>query len=657
MATTSVATSIKPIGAPGLFASTALQVKTTLASPGNLVAGTLACGAVLLGASLPVVVMVGGGALVAKKLLNNVMYGGDALRPAVFIGAERMSKHTPYGLHSMTVPPVLECVKKMSGANAERLQSCLENILFYEKHFDYSGLTNRQLVGLCKKALIDLKDGEIFALPCSSFSCSSVSHCMIAVFEKKGDHFLITIHNSNPPALHYWKNAHGKKLDQTALQIDDVDLSHACTFVEELEKLHAVRSKNSAQKLYRMILPALSGKLVAPSSDPRLWDKGQIGPSCSGYSVKCLAKSLLSRDEYREFKARFLSLMIKKLADGIHSHRFWEQTSDHYMILKILKLELRGCNKKYIEKDMQDILSHIDDIDPSFLGTLSEKVSKKIWGLWDLFLNTHSKSKSNREDSLDLFNALNHEDCFTHRRIVIHVLDNGLKATMREIDETVRKVDVLFDQIDLSAFSSAEKRELIAAHDDYRKFYAKGPKNSADIEQLLEKITRFKAATIPHYKKHFQNGFATHLLEAIQLLKDKQVKQAKSALTEAYKESLACDHPDAVVCAEARLIYDAFSELSRTRYPQTAGELECFAAIELILQSLKAKIDPQDKDLFPSISSDALISLFRGSFDSVLTKSIWEGPMHAAYQSIRDGVRALRGAVPQVSESLERYFK
>ncbi len=687
--------SVKPD--PTVFKpSLPLTISSTLTSPENLIAGALAGGAALFGASLPLTMAIGGGAILLQKLFKKIVSGGEALRPAAFLSAESTSSEIRGGVHSLIIPPVLECVKKMDTPNSKKLEKGLENILFYVQHFDYTGLTNHRLVELCKEKIRNLNPGEMIALPCSHFSPSNSGHLMIAVFERKADSFSVTIHNSNG-INHYEKCDLGKSLYQTGLQIDEVQLPNLFPFIEGLSRLHSVRSKNSRDKLYRELVPALKGKFAAPSDDSRIWNKDQQGMSCSGESVKCLIRSLLTKEEYNEFKMRFFSSMVIKLEQGLESGHFWEQTADHHLILKMLKLKLMGMPKEHMEKEVLDILKKPDSIEPSSLAKLSKHVEKRFWDF--VFGETLIEQDKYMLKVFDLLNP----------KINCLKLNLEFFPIEDDVEELCIQTTALFKKLEKDpAFSVKERQELFAAFKDFERFKSKTKVLENENNLLLEKINRLNEAMIPYFKGHPTQPFIADLFKAMDLIKQKKdptellmaaFKKVQDNLgtlgTQAYgnarlvledfyglyhthypvtSEQLRSFSDDATelsmpayekvqnslrsldtrTCAEVRLVLEDFYELYHTHYPETPEELRSFAVIELILGSLIDKLNQTSPDYLPDVFiKSSLNRLFQWHLDDTIKGSVWEEAMRADYQLEKDKVKAVARSPVQIPKYLK----
>lgn len=339
-----------------------------------------------------------GGVLITKNLFKKIISGGDYLRPGVFLGAEGMSvTDVQGGILSLTIPPIYESLRELNTENAKIIQSCLDNILSYLNSFDYSGLGNSALIEHQQKVVARLEPGQITALPCGWFAPTvGVGHVMIvSICSKPNKKFLLKIFNAGEGAVYHYQKSATLPDDtltlehvQVTLEIDEVRQTELQNFIADIAKLHAFRPKNSSKKLYEEIIPKLNGIILEPNKDPRLWMHPQSGNSCSGYTLKCLIKSILSVTEYKQFMSIFLSRTEEKLKNGLESPwRFWEHTSYHQITLKEIRIKLLQIeNKNTLEsKTDSDTKISFQSLDDNvtkpigLLGCIAEKTQKKFW--------------------------------------------------------------------------------------------------------------------------------------------------------------------------------------------------------------------------------------------------------------------------------------
>jgi hypothetical protein len=638
---------------PTVFTSSpALELSSIVMDPRSLIAGGLAGGARLLGASPTLSLAIGAGAWALQSLFKNIVSGGDHLRPAVFLSAEQESDKIRGGIHSLTIPPVVECLEKMNAPHARNAAKALKDILFYVQHFDYTGLTNGALIRQCKDAVLDLKIGEVFAMPCSIFSIIGGGHCMIALFERKADGFVVTIHNPDPIS-HYKKGVAGKQIKQTGLQIENVQLEELTHFIDVLAKQHAVGKDGLFTMIFKFYdhVKDLHGKFSPPSSDTRLWSEGQKGLSCSGYSVKCLVRSLLSKEEYKEFQTRFMAQMVKKLSQGMKLGYFWENTPDHHLILKMLKLKLQGCPKRWMDPEVIEMINKKEDVQPSLLGELSWRCERRFW---DLLFGPVDFSRESPSPSR-IFDGL-HPQLAKDKMTI----DAYQFCSEKQLEEALLNLNAentaLFEKIhEDKSFTSEERSQLQSAYKDYKSFKV-DKTDPKCFDQFLKKINKVHEAMVPYFIKNPKNEFVRKIHETIELIKQNKIKEAKQQLAAAFltaKEEL--ENLDPQMCVETCIAFEHFYDLCLFHFPETAEELECFAGLQLFFTKYREKTAGSNQalplDLPMHFSKMQFIStLFKRPLDGVIKGSIWDEGMRNAYKQERDFQKTIAESEVQIPE-------
>lgn len=438
-----------------------------------------------VGYSAPIALCYGIGAAIflnnLTPMLNAVKKmrdGGEALKPAVFFMAEHLSQFTPGACSSQRImPPVLACVEKMESPRSQQLKGCLKDMLHYENNFDASGKSNCELNEFYKNKANHLAPGEIMALPIS-IPNETGAHFLIVSIEKKESTFSVTVHNGGDGCnYHFFSNVSPKEtLYHSALQIDAVSLPNLLKFIEDVGSLQ-VRSSSIVQpridQFYIRVFPALNGIFVPPNHNSHLWTSGQTGGSCSGFSLKCFIKWILSRDEYIEFSTRFDALMANKLTDGIRSHyRYWEQTPLHHVVLKMLKLKLFSMPRKFIDEEVFSALAKQEKA--SFLG--------KWVGYFMHGKNIHASSEHieiNMKEGPHIGKALYSSIPAMNYCIKAHRLIE--KNKIQEAREEILKAyDAARQQ---SVLNPEESTEVSAVYDDFCQLAATFyPQNAQELE-------------------------------------------------------------------------------------------------------------------------------------------------------------------------------
>lgn len=166
------------------------------------------------------------------------------------------------------------------------------------------GASNTITANVIKRDLKNLKTGKSLAIP-----CISPGHAMTLFITRQPDgKFKVVQHNqgSGIGKFHYTKidNA-GKRLYQTALEIEDVEEENLCgvgALFIDLMLANSIPTVGSTDKLYQNIFPLLKGKIAPSIDDPRVWNPGQLGGSCTASSPLSLIRAQLDEDAYQEFR-------------------------------------------------------------------------------------------------------------------------------------------------------------------------------------------------------------------------------------------------------------------------------------------------------------------------------------------------------------------
>lgn len=358
--------------------SLASRVLSEITAPRTLVTGATLGAAILVGASLPFAVAAAGLGFAAQQIATKVLSGGDVLRSAAFVEADYLSiLSIRGGLPTITIPPILETLGQMPSEDAQVAANCLEGLLNYENQVDFMGINNTVLVNELIEHVNQLQPGQKAALSFSFMNSKGGGHIVIGSIERKENgKSIVRFHNGGLGLDYHYERREAETdntIYQTTLEVDEVDEENLIPFIRQVCALHAFRPDHDESKLYQSIL-LLKGKILPPSSDPRLWSRVQEGMSCSGYSLRCFLQSILTPKTLHEFDIRFLTDSTAKLKEGIKNGWFWDQTAQHMMAYQ----ELRG---RLIRMGGEDP-GPLEEALPSRMSDLTSKAQKTFWGLF-----------------------------------------------------------------------------------------------------------------------------------------------------------------------------------------------------------------------------------------------------------------------------------
>jgi len=496
-----------------------------------------------------------GGVIAIQSLFTKILSGGNTIRAAVFTEAEHLSRRTLQGgFPYFTIPPMLAALKEMKSSNALIAKNCLTSILEYEKKFDYLGINNHFLIRDLIQKISTLKPKQILGISLSWMNLFG-GHVIAGSVECKSDmRFILRVYNAGDGCeQHHTKvDDKGKKLIQTTLEIDEIDLANLIEFIKITSTFHAFRSGHNSKVLYEAV-EALNGKILPPSSDKRLWMQGQTGNSCSGYAFKCLLKSILSKEEFREYKVIFLREAVDHLKNKLQNGWFWEKTEEHQIAYKDLSLKLTSLTQDKIDCDIH--------LKPSRLSCLSSKFQNKFWNfVFPLTISSFFSLKlgmdyrdylmvgelSNFKDLKESFENLeNRIFFFASKEKKERLINNFRKAFLNHYKKIKREL-----------YSKEDLKKL----DEIENFFLNKDKTgcfSVRLQRFYEIFLK-KQTNIS-----IKNSEAKNTLKFLNLLKDQKFDQARDVLTELYNSKknnqsynkLTVTDLDEFVLASCQILY------------------------------------------------------------------------------------------------------
>lgn len=458
-----------PVFEPSL-ASAMLSYLTAPITIGSVLGMSVA---VFAGISVPSCFVSGLFIISAQHIFLQIISGGKTLRASVFNQADHLSRlDLQGGLLTITVPPLIETLSQLDCPNAKKLRNALQSMLNYDNHFDYLGINNHLLLQDLSASLSELETGEIVAFPLSCLNPISGGHIIIGSVEREqtpADHipsYILRIFNGGI-GLKYHRyrieKESGRRLYQTTMEISGVPLTQLNVFLKKAALLHAFRLNNHVDQLYKL-LETLEGHLLPPHPDDRFWMRVQQGNSCSGYSVKCFIKTILSEKEYLQFQTMFLSHSVNNLQKGLQTGWFYEKTYQHQMAHFELSQKLNRYAGFYSNSNM--------NTQQTPLSQLASETQRVFWSF--LFPLTFSSMKSNQlgydvddgaflgelklfqdlDKVLQSFKEAYHGDPQASKEILKHQVDLLSKAFQN-----------FYTRLNLKPFSSLERHYLKEAYD------------------------------------------------------------------------------------------------------------------------------------------------------------------------------------------------
>ncbi len=489
--------------------------------------------AAIAGCAAPVCLAVGGVVVTVQTIFTKVASGGKVMRSAVFIEADHLSRlDIQGGLPFVTIPPVIDTLETMDTPTTIAAKNSLKGLLEYEEHFDYLGINNHFLVKDLIKKIKQLTPGQIVAIPLSSMDIRASGHIIIGSIECSEDgKFILRIHNGGDGLdFHYTRSEEdsGRRIYQTTLEIADIAMPELINFIKAAASIQAFRLGNNSEKLYKLI-PRLKGKVLPASPDSRYWMRKQMGNSCSGYSIKCFLKFVLSPEDYEHFNIRHIALSIKGLQKGFGSQGgFYEKTKEH-------RIAYNELSAKLIRFGRGDLVEGVrtEDFQPSLAAGMASRVQRKFWGfIFPLGIGSMSGMKLGFD--YDDFNRIGKHEYFKELAEAYgklsHTSHSRDPEAIRALEESMAECREVFkkyiDQIGSTQYSPKELKKLRNIYYDVMH------KDSSHQRSLL---CQFYEIVFRKQEKALADPGARITMDVINHLKKGDLLQARISLEAAYK--------------------------------------------------------------------------------------------------------------------------
>lgn len=293
-----------------------------------------------------------------KVLLKS--HFSESFKTQTHLHAEHMSKGDLSGNHTaVAIGKTISILEKMNDPPKDLIKA-----LTYARRISIAESTTTPLlastvVGLgasnviraniIKRDIKKLKVGKSLAIPCD---CQKHAMLLFITRQPNGK-FKIVQHNQGLGIeFHYMKvDETGKSLYQTALEIEDVSEEEICglgSFFIDRVITNSIPLIGSVDKLYSDLLPLLKGTIAPPSEDPRVWNPGQLGGSCTASAPLSLIRSQLGEDAYQEFldigRTEMVLKSFKQIKKGWGNNR-----TQRIVTLEVVKKLERSLEKRAID--------------------------------------------------------------------------------------------------------------------------------------------------------------------------------------------------------------------------------------------------------------------------------------------------------------------
>lgn len=489
----------------------------------------------LSGLSFPATIGFMASAIATHSLLTKMIFGGNTLRAATFLEVEHLSRlQVVGGLPSMILPLVINALNSISTNNAVVAKNALLNLLSYENHFSYLGIGNHFLIKDLLRHIKELNPQQIIVFPLSYMNGDG-GHIILGSLQRtNNDKYILRIHNGGEGLefhYHRYENKTGREIFQTTLEFVDIDFCELERFIPEAASIHACKLNNNAKKLYKLFL-MFKSNVMPPSEDPRLWMRMQIGPSCSGYAIKCFLKFILSPSEYKQFSHNLLDLAINNLDEDFQ--RSWLYQTDNH---NLVREELYAKRARIFKMPTETVEKKV-----TLLSNVGRKIEKKIWGLFfplSALVSSPTGHLGCDDDSFEMMGHLPYFKSLTESFAQIDAnknyisiqhqhlsgITNRIKPSLRNIINFRIIFETFFKELPMHLYTSQEQKkmhdirlDLIQRTEDFRGYQL----------YSLYKIV-FKK-----FKFNIRESLANDLMQVVHHLKKNNFCGARQVLNNIY---------------------------------------------------------------------------------------------------------------------------
>jgi len=300
------------------------QATAFAAAPATLTTVGILGGSALFGLSLPVSLLGGAAFLGFSQLFSRILTGGEVLRPAVFftndtLGDEKMIMG---GFVSNNIPFYLEVLEGMDAEDANMAKSCLSSALQFERNFSDLGIGNKFLIQDLLKHINGLRPGQKTAFSLGWKNVLAISHVVFASIEREeSGRFRVRLHNKGQECGRHHNT-------QATLEIGEIEDKNLAVFLRKALSLRTLHLADQGRAIYNALL-LLEGIFKGSSKDPKDEEKNHNGMSCSGYSIRCFLKTVLSPESFLQFEERLINQSIIRLQKRMEQGSFLDNCMEH----------------------------------------------------------------------------------------------------------------------------------------------------------------------------------------------------------------------------------------------------------------------------------------------------------------------------------------
>lgn len=493
-------------------------------------------------------------ALLGHEWLTNVLTGGNTLRAATFLAADHFSIYkVKGGLPYLILPPVIEALDKIGAEDAEAIKNCLGGILHYENHFNCLAPVNRLLINDFLASVHLLQEGQMIGFPLVWLQAWPyfTGHVMMSSLHRQGDgRWLLRLYNGDEQNQEYHYRRYDPTtysyLHQAVLEIEGIEEAHLKQFIRKVAPLHQFSFYTDYRLIYQS-LSLLRGNFLPPSSDPRYWVPLQQGYSCSGYSIKCLIKALLSPSSYEQFEMEFLQLTTSKLRQAALQGHAFDSTKDHQRIYQELRSKLlrrRGADPG---------IWVASGTSPAVKNGLH--LQRLFWN--GLFKPSEALFHKDYSPSNEEFRHLLYSKEFSSLRekreqwtTALHPFGERSQPTIRETSENlIKEIERRFYSLEDKYNKSFNERSLkelnifltsLIQISDSQKVKSELQKKIL-VQKIEEKINYFLYFCFLSMKVEPDYEISYKIIKSIKNMKNRQFKEARDAIEELYLSSLCLE--------------------------------------------------------------------------------------------------------------------
>jgi hypothetical protein len=299
------------------------------------------------------------------------------------------------------------------------------------------------------------------------------------------------------------------------------------------------------------------------------------------------------------------------------------------MVLKVLKLKARRYPERFFSKGARVSMRR---------STSSEGIAK----LFDKFLPIDHRPQDFYEQAFFQLNPkIRHSFRGLLRCETVPERERekpSVKAKeLRVINKLMKRLQGLYSRIDTIGFTVNERQELETAFSGLLKLKSKAINDYKYTDALYRAVQRFAAACAPHFIEKFRHPLVT----VIDLIQRSEFAAAKELLAQNY------ENPQ-IKNGELLLLIGAFKSLIGSHFPENSQSLECFAALECVLDQLcQKKHSGVSFQRHSPLDRSFVEMLFALGMQGQIKGSVWEKAMRKEHRKILQRKHAFDRTIPE----------